>query len=375
MSIAAEKPALRVLHVVNSLDPGGMENGVCNLAQGLAPRAITTHVACLERRGPFADRLPHPEYVQVLGKRGGFSLRAVWNLGRALHFVRPHVIHTHNLGPLIYASLATWGGRARPIVHGEHSQLAPWELQPKRLKQRKRLYRHCQTVHTVSTGQLDELRRLEFSARQLVAIPNGVNTEQFCPGDRAAARAEFGLPAESQVIGLVGRFGPFKRHDALLAAFESLATQFPNTRLLFVGSGGSEEARIRQLATDSAVADRIHFTGFQSNPARAYQALDLLAIPSENEGMSNAALEAMASGVAVLGHQGCGHEQIITSGSDGVIADLSIPETLARELTALLATPTRLVDMGQAARMTVSHRFSLTAMLNAYEQLYRAHAR
>src|SRR6187551_2028213 len=101
---------LRVLHVVTSLEPGGMENGVCNLANALALRGIETTVACLERSGPFADRLPNPKAVEILGKRNGFSPRATLALWKTIRRLRPHVVHTHNLGPLIYGSLATlWG--------------------------------------------------------------------------------------------------------------------------------------------------------------------------------------------------------------------------------------------------------------------------
>jgi glycosyltransferase involved in cell wall biosynthesis len=366
---------LRVLHVVTSLDPGGMENGVCNIARGLAGRGVITHVACLERRGVFADRLPHPENAHVLGKRSGFSIGAVWRLWRLLRAVRPNIVHTHNLGPLIYGSLATLGGRMRPIVHGEHSQLAPWELEPRRIRQRRKLYRRCRAVHTVSPSQVEELARLGFSHPQLVAIPNGVDTERFCPGHRAEARATLGLPADAFVLGLVGRFGPFKRHDVLLAAFEAVGLRFPSSHLLLVGAGGSEETRLREVAAASSVSRKIHFAGFQADPSPAYRAMDMLVIPSINEGMSNAALEAMATGLPVLANTGCGHEQVLTSGTDGVIADLSIPTRIAAALEPFFAAPERLVDMGRAARMTVSRRFSLTSMLDAYEQLYRAHAR
>src|SRR6185369_5321094 len=134
-------------------------------------------------------------------------------------------------------------------------------------------------------------------------------------------------------------------------------------------AGGSEETHIRKRAAASEFRERILLPGCQADPAPCYRALDLLAIPSTNEGMSNAALEAMASGVAVLANPGCGHEQMITPGHDGLIADLSTEAALAQQLGELLATPERLVDMGQAARITVATRFSLHAMLNAYEQL------
>lgn len=371
MTSGAPQSTLRVLHVVNSLEPGGMENGVCNIARGLAGRGIETHVACLERRGAFADRLPRPELVRVMGKRGGFSIGAAWRLARAIRSIQPHVVHTHNLGPLIYASLATLGGRTRPIVHGEHSVLAPWELEPRRIAQRRSLYRKCRAIHTVSQVQLDELHRLGFAHGRLLAIPNGVDTGHFTPEGKSMPI----LPEPSNVIGLVGRFGPFKRHDALLAAFERLAPRHPAAHLVFVGAGGSEEQRIASLVAGSPARERIHLTGFQSDPAPFYRALNVLVIPSANEGMSNAALEAMASGVPVLGNTGCGHEQIVTNGEDSVIADLSTPARIEAEIALLLCKPERLVDMGRKARLSVTNRFSIFLMLDAYEQLYRAEAR
>ena len=347
---------MRIVHLVNSLDPGGMENGVCNIATGLQPRGFESHVACLERRGTFAERLSGN--VHVLGKRGGFSPRAVFNLARLLLRLRPSVLHTHNLGPLIYASLATLGGRTCRIVHGEHAQLAPWELEPRRLAQRHRLYSGCRAIHTVSKAQFDELIHRGFPTSKIRSIPNGVDTVRFSPVARAAGKT----------VGLVGRFGPYKRHDALLAALADL----PEIRLLFVGGGGSEESRIRQLAAGN---DRVQFAGFRNDPETYYRGMDLLAIPSSNEGMSNAALEAMACGVPVLGNVGCGHEEVITSGVDGVIGNLAEAADMAREIAGLFGKPERLVDMGRRARMTVEARFSITAMLDAYEQLYRAHAR
>src|SRR4051812_14284463 len=98
---------MKILHVVTSLEPGGMENGVVNIARGLEPCGMKTHVACLERSGPFAERLPASSEVRVLGKQSGFSVHATWQLVRLIADMRPSVIHSHNLGPLIYSALAS----------------------------------------------------------------------------------------------------------------------------------------------------------------------------------------------------------------------------------------------------------------------------
>ena len=363
---------MKILHVVNSLDPGGMENGVVNMALALENSGFEMHVACLERRGAFADRLPHPERVEVLGKRGGFSPRAVLRLARAIQRLRPDVVHSHNLGALIYTALATGGGRLATVIQGEHSQLTPEELTPRRLRQRHSLYRACRAIHTVAHPMREELLRLGFPAEKISVIPNGVDTTRFAPGDRPAARCSFDLPTHALCLGIVGRFGPFKRHAVLLDAFDAIAPRFPSAHLVIAGTGGSEETTTRTRAQASPHADRIHWPGFQSDPSLCYRALDLLAIPSVNEGLSNVALEAMSSGIPVLANLGCGHEPIFTSGREGLIADLSTPSALAAELSALLTTPRRLVDFGEKARTRILGQFSLGTMAEAYAALYRS---
>ena len=363
---------MKILHVVNSLDPGGMENGVVNLARALETRDFQSHIACLERRGVFADRLPASSEVLLLGKSGGFSPRATWHLAQGISRLRPDIVHSHNLGPLIYSGLATLAGRRCALVQGEHSQLTEEERQPRRLRQRHWLYRGCRAVHTVSAAMRDELISCGFPAHKITAIANGVDTARFTPGDKMAARRMLALPEDALSIGIVGRFGPYKRHGQLLDALEEIAPRHPRVHLLFAGGGGSEEANVTERARTSRFHSQIHLLGFQSDPLAAYQALDLLVIPSVNEGLSNAALEAMACGVPVLGRSGCGHEQIITPGVDGWITPLETPADLAARLTEILAEPSRLVDFGRNARKKVAAQFALESMIAAYEQLYRA---
>lgn len=362
---------LRVLHIVTSLEPGGMENGVCNLATRLAPAGIDSSVACLERSGPFAERLPNKDAAHVLGKKGGFSLKAVVALNRLIRRLRPNVLHAHNLGPLIYTALASWWGRSRPILQGEHSLLAPWELTPQRLRQRQRLYRACAAVHTVSEVQRVELLRLGFPEEKITSIPNGVDGDRFQPADRSAARRALGLDPDAAIAGIVARFGPHKGHGRLLAAFARVAAELPSAHLACVGTGGSEEKAVAAAVAEHPFRDRIHLLGYRADLENIYPALDLLVIPSTNEGMSNVALEAMSCGVPVLANQGVGNDAMITDGTDGWLAELSQEEPLARRLGTLLRAREDIGLAGKNARRTVESRFLLGQMLAAYESLYR----
>ncbi len=369
---------LKVLHVVFFLEPGGMENGIVNLSKGLDPDIFDIHYCCLERPGAFVERLPNPQNVHVLGKPPGFSFKTVRDLGKLIGKLQPHLLHSHNLGPLIYSGLGSFGGQRCPILQGEHSLLTPEEITPRRLRQRRWLYRACREIHCVSNQLQDQLVELGFPKQKISTILNGVDTERFIAGDRADAWRNIGLNnliTGDQVIGIVGRFGAFKRHSVLIEAFNQIAIENPRLHLLIVGDGGPEKERVHTQVTASPVASRIHLCGYQKDVRPFYQAMDLLVVPSENEGLSNAVLEAMACSVPVLAHDICGNSEIITPGVDGWIADLGTPEKLAAHLKNILAIPSELDKLKQMARTKVLKRFSMAAMVEQYAALYKRNAR
>ena len=348
-----------------------MENGLTNVARALPADRYETHVVCLERTGPFAARLPQPELVHVLHKSPGISLRTIWRLRRLLRQLQPDLIHTHNLGPLIYASLATFGGHTHPILHGEHHVLPDAELTPRKRRWRTIFYRSCQRVHTVSQGLRAQLIGLGLPANNIVPLLNGVDTEKFRPADGRAARSVISqLPADALVLGMVGRFGSAKGHALVIEAFGQLAAQMPHAHLLIVGGGGSEEARVKALASASPATARIHFAGFQETMPPYYQAMDAVIIPGLQEGMSNAVLEAMACGVPVFAQPACGNPEIITHGEDGVLAPLAHATDLTALLQDWLTQPAKLAELGRAARKTILRRFQLTNMTTRYRELY-----
>lgn len=363
---------MKILHIVHSLRPGGMENGVVNLAKQLVPDGVQTDVCCIDATGEFAARLPDNSRVHVLGKAEGFQWSAVTKLKALLRQEQPDVIHTHGLGPLTYAALARLTGARYPILHGEHGSLQPPDLTPRRLRMRKWLYRCCDAIHTVSHGLTDELNQRGLASKPIQTIVNGVDTERFHPAANPAdARTAAGLPADAQVAGIVGRFIVFKRHDMLLEAFEQIADKLPQLHLLIVGSRGETEEQIHAQAKASRYSERIHFTGFTAEPERYYRAMDMLAMPSEKEGMSNALLESMACAIPALCSGACGNAEILKHKEDGLLLDLPDARALAQHMANYLQQPELLKQLGSNARKTVLERYSMEAMGQSYLKLYR----
>ena len=136
--------------------------------------------------------------------------------------------------------------------------------------------------------------------RNIEALPFGIDTERFVPGDRIAARKTFGLKEDIPTILFVGgldRAHYFKGVDVLLSACSAMTMPW---QLLVVGDGNNRKT-FEALAADLGIADRVRFAGsvpFEDLP-RAYQAAEVHVLPSidRSEAFGLVTLEAMSSGV------------------------------------------------------------------------------
>ncbi len=367
---------LKIAQVVFSLQPGGMENGVVNLANHMPESQALTTFLCLEEAGAFAKRLKPGVIVRILGRRPGWDWRACWRLGWALRHLRPDVIHTHNLGPLIYATTARlmfpslW---RIPIMHGEHGALQGEGLLPRRLRQRRRLFQRCRIVHTVSEGLRQELISHGMPAGKLVTILNGVDCDRFCPASNLGeARLKAGLPENAFVLGAVGRFIATKRYNLLVETFEIIASANPDCHLMILGDGGTEQALVQERIRQSPFAGRIHTLGHQAEPAPFYQAMDILVMPSSHEGLANALLEGMASGLPVLAHAACGAGEVIQNNVSGFLAEINSASELSDRIGSLMAQPELRYLVSKNAREAAHTQFSLGAMVHNYLKVFRS---
>jgi glycosyltransferase involved in cell wall biosynthesis len=204
------------------------------------------------------------------------------------------------------------------------------------------------------------------------AIPNGVDAG-FAAAlpPRAGARAHFSL-GDGPVVLYLGRLHPRKGAHLLAAAF--VASAPADARLLVVGP---DEGLAAAIAAHGDA--RIHLTGYLDGEDRlaALAAADVFALPAVGEGLSIAALEAMAAGLPVILSPGCYLPEVVPAGAGLVVA----PEVgaLAGALDALLAAPERRAAMGAAARVLVAGRYTWDrvagAMADAYVAAIAARAR
>ncbi|MGC8742763.1 MAG: glycosyltransferase [Verrucomicrobiia bacterium] len=369
--ISKNETAIKILHIVLSLEPGGMENGLVNVANILQDNGFDIYVCCLEKEGDFASRMPVKSNIFVLNKPPGISIKTAIRLSKLIRQLQPQIVHSHNFGPLIYATMAKYLSPNFVLLHGEHGMIKKEDSSKSKIILRKLCYKNCDLVHTVSEGLKKYFIEQGFPEKKIIALTNGVDTARFKPGNREAARQFTGLPSDAIVLGIVGRFDAGKRHIALIDAFNRLGEKYKDLYLLIVGDGGTDCKQVKEFINASPFKERIKVAGYQKEMVPFYQAMNLLVIPSLKEGFPNVLLEAMACGVPALANPTPGTAETISPDVDGLIANLENTDGITHSIENAIKDIKRLEILGKNARVKVEKKFSLESMARLYADAYR----
>jgi len=214
------------------------------------------------------------------------------------------------------------------------------------------------------------VRRYRVDPARITVIPNGIDVRRFRPRRPAAAvRRELGIPAECRVLGVTGRLHPVKGHTYLLQALPNVIRQHPDVRLVLLGDGDLRAVLEREVAR-LGLQEVVHFAGHRSDVADITNVYDIAVLPSLQECMPFAALEAMALGKPVVASRCGGIPELVRDGSTGLMVERRNPGMLAGAILKLLESPSLARAMGDAGQQRVRAEFSVREMLEKTFALY-----
>lgn len=225
----------------------------------------------------------------------------------------------------------------------------------------------------------EEVRRfyvddLHFRSNMFTVVTNGLPVEEWSTTIDAYTaqklRQEIGLPHDTFIIGTVSQLRPEKAVERLVSPLKLLDNVRPNVHCLLIGDGPDED-RIRAMAEQVGVLERMHFLGNRKDVKDVLRLLDVFILPSLFEGMSNALLEAMAAGRAIIATDTPENREVITP-ETGMLIDTGNPELLAQTIRDLQANPDRRQQLAQAARQRFEEHFALDKKVAQLDQLYQS---
>jgi glycosyltransferase involved in cell wall biosynthesis len=225
----------------------------------------------------------------------------------------------------------------------------------------RHIWKHAAAVVANSQG-LAELAGQTAGDMPVPVIANGVDTERFAPGPPGSA-------SEPARLLFVGRVVRQKGLDILLPALAGLAKQH-EFHLDVVGDGG-EVKELKALAERLGIGDKVSFLGWRDRDALPglYARSDVFVFPSRDEGMPNAVLEAMASGLPVVATDIAGNEELVRHGQTGLLTPCEDAAALTEALGSLLADREMAKRYGQAGRDLAREHYSWSAAARSYLDL------
>lgn len=359
---------MHVAHVVSSLEIGGQERVMLDLARAMSARGHRVTVVSLEHGGALRRELGAIQAVSV-GRRPGLDPKTAVRVYRILRELGADVVHTHNPVALTYAGPVARLAGVRRLVHTKHG--ANPVSGAAGLLARRTLARACHAFVAVSEQTAEVARRVELVPERLLrVIANGIDVEVYERDDaaRARIRGTLEIAADVCVIGTVGRLAPEKNQRMLLAAAAPLLG--PSVHLVVVGDGPEREAFERAIAP--SVRAYVHLTGARSDVPALLSAFDLFALSSTTEGLPLVVPEAMAARLPVVSTAVGGLPGVIRDGETGRLVPSGDGAAMSRALREIVSDVERRGAWGEAAHADAKARFDLERVADAYEALYRA---
>ena len=365
-------PALHVSYLTSELDRIGYETtlvaGRVGEGEGSMEDAAT-------------ERGVQPLYLPALQREISpfVDSEAVTQLAKLIRDVRPHILHTHTAkAGAVGRVAAKLAGSARPpvVVHTFHGHVLRGYFSGAKTEVFRRLEtalaRSADALIAVSPEVRDDLIQLGVAPPdKIVVVRLGLDLEArtaVAPGAGAELRRQLGVPAESFLVGWLGRLTEIKRPADLIAAFAELGE--PTAHLLVAGDGPLR-AETEALAHSLGIAGRVHFAGFRRDVGAVYAACDAIALTSANEGTPVSVIEALAAGRPVVSTNVGGVSDIVRDGESGLLVPPGDVAAIAGGLRALAADPALRARFGEAGRVDVVPRYSIPRLVHDIDALYR----
>ena len=380
------------MHIITRLDKGGSAENTLLTCMGLTETCelVLVHGVSFESQMTECEEKAVESGILEAGKKGvrviaipslvrkispGQDLRALFFLWRLVIRERPVIVHTHTSKAGILGRCAAKLAGVPTLVHTPHGHVFYGHFGPLASKFFLAIERLMALV-TDRMVALTEAERNDYVAfcvsnpDKIVTIHSGVEIERYMNAEVNIEdkKRSLGLDPKELVVGSIGWLLPIKGPMYLLRALARVWQSHPETRLLFVGKGDMEE-QLRAEASRMGVSDKVTFLGWRNDIPEIMHTLDILVLPSLNEGMGRVLVEAMAAGKPVVASSVGGILDLVKHGHNGFLVTPGDVVGLSLAIEELVRDERLRNEMGRRGS-TMAQNYSVEKMLREIDALY-----
>ena len=363
------KDKINVLYVIWSLETGGAERIVVNLAKGLDKTRYNPMVCCLNWKGKLTHELEQAGItVFILNKKGKIDISIVGRLADIMRKYDIQIVHTHLWGANFWGRIAAKKAGVPVIIATEHNEDV-WKT-PLNFICDRWLSKWSDRIIAVSNKVKEFYVSKGIRPEKIEVIYNGIDADGLRVSGFVGLRVkeELGIKNDEIILAVIGRLVPQKGHRYLFEVLHQLDGKY-NLKLLVVGEGPLKK-ELQLIAYSSQLTEKIVFTGLRNDVPRLFKAIDILVMPSIREGLPIVALEAMVCGVPIVATRVGGTPEVVIDGETGKLVEPKDCLALKEAITQVIENKSVTQRMVDNARKLVKEKFSLTNMLDETQRLY-----
>jgi L-malate glycosyltransferase len=367
----------KVFYLLDSLNVGGTETQAVELARRMPAAGYQVTLGCLRAQGPLLQRLAEtPVVLQEFHPNGGIDSPAgIYQLLRLSRFLRKQkfdIVHTHDLwSNLMGVPAARLAGV--PAIISSRRDLAHFDWYQGK---RRAWLRRIQNLSGAVLANASPIREAliaedRFAPEKVHVIHNGIDVEKF---RNARDRRDILFPnvGDATLVVLVGNMhSDVKGHPQLIECAPRVTREFPAVRFVLVGDG-AQRAQFEQQVASLGLTENFLFLGSRADIPDILAACDIAVLPSRAEGLSNALLEYLATGLPTVASRVGGNPELVQDGVSGYLVPPDNSDALGMALLKMLRDPELTRRFGERGRQFVVQNFSFERLVREVDALYTA---
>jgi glycosyltransferase involved in cell wall biosynthesis len=365
---------MKILHLVGTLNLGGIEQLVTQLAIEQKKQGNEVSICCLLKKTGLLMTLVENDGISIFDASTGNS---VWYLSHRLSQVllswQPDVIHSHVNFSIVGQIMAIHKAGLRvPFIMTQHTIFNKTSVLAK--------VRSVIMYHLVLNSISKHVAVSSFAAKyaekiygiranSIDVVSNGIRPEpfQFEEESRVKYRREWGVPENDFVWGSVGHLNWNKGYDILIRAFAIVCRECSNCYLVIVGDGTNSD-KIRSMCHNLKIEDRVKFLGIRDDVPHLLSAFDAYVQPSRMESAGLSILEALANGLVVVASEIGGIPEVGKYASQYLFL---VPSEDENALAQALIVQSKLQTSFERTASKCPENFSFNNMNLSYQKIYR----
>lgn len=351
--------------MTNTLEVGGSELQFAMLVESLSRDQLDVHPACLRRIGGLTSRLGQIPEFPLGGRLIGLQAQRA-QLAVIRHLRRQKIAVAHAFDFYTNLILIPAARIAGVPVIGSHRQLGDL-LTRAQFKAQYWVFRLCDRVVCNSRAAAASLFAEGLPEAKVEIIPNGL-------AERAFAESIPAIPRKPGVVcvGMIARMNSTaKNHPAFLKAAAELVRQGLPVEFVLVGDGPLRPG-LERMAGELGIAEKVFFAGERHDVPEVLASLDISVLISSSESLSNAILESMAAGVAMVATSVGGNPEIVKDGETGLLIPPNNEKKLVEALAYLVRDPEARAEYATRSREFARSQFHIDRIARRFEKLYLA---